>query len=185
MRIISGKYKGYRLNQPHFDPTRPTTDFAKEALFNVVNNYFNFDNIKMLDLFAGTGAISYEFLSRGCTDVTSVELHRKCVDFIKKTSAHLNFEGHKVLQTDVFLFIETCSIAYDVIFAGPPYPLPNLAEIPDLIFKQKMVEAEGWFILEHNPKHNFDNHPHFWNKRQYGTTIFSIFVNEPIGYDER
>jgi 16S rRNA (guanine(966)-N(2))-methyltransferase RsmD len=185
MRIISGKYKGYRLRQPRFEPTRPTTDFAKEALFNIIHHYFHFANIRVLDLFAGTGAISYEFLSRGSTDVTSVELHRKCVDFIKKTSAHLKFEGHTVLQTDVFSFIETCRSTFDIIFAGPPYPLPQLSLLPDLIFEKKMVEGEGWFILEHHPQHHFGQHPHFWAKRQYGTTIFSIFVNEPQGYDER
>ena len=183
MRIISGKHKGYRLNQPHFDPTRPTTDFAKEALFNVINNHFNFDNIKVLDLFAGTGAISYEFASRGCTDITSIELHKKCVEFIKKTSEHLKLEGHKILQMDVFSFIENGRQQFDVIFAGPPYPLPNLASLPDVVFEHHLVEGEGWFILEHNPKYNFEEHPKFWKKRQYGTTIFSIFVNDPLNYE--
>jgi len=184
MRIISGKHKGYRLNQPHFEPTRPTTDFAKEALFNVINNNFNFDNIRVLDLFAGTGAISYEFASRGCEDLTSVELHRKCVEFIKKTSEHLKFEGHKILQMDVFSFIETSRQKFDLIFAGPPYPLPNLSTLPDVVFEHQLVEGLGWFILEHNPKYGFEDHPHFWKKRQYGTTIFSIFVNDPKNYEE-
>ncbi|MCS6819551.1 MAG: RsmD family RNA methyltransferase [Chitinophagales bacterium] len=185
MRIISGKYKGYRLKQPHFEPTRPTTDFAKEALFNVINNYFNFNNLSILDLFAGTGAISYEFLSRGAQEVTSVEIHRKCIEFIKQTSRHLNFSGHHIIQADVFQFLQLQKKTYDIIFAGPPYALPELPQLPDIIFEKQLVEGEGWFILEHNPQYSFDLHPHFWKQREYGTTIFSIFMNQPQGYDER
>ena len=178
MRIIGGIHKGYKLHQPMLEPTRPTTDIAKEALFNGLDNYFNFDNIKFLDLFGGTGNISLEFGSRGCTDITTVELHSKAIEFMTKTSEKLELEGHKILQMDVFDYIENCRQTYDIIFAGPPYKLPNLASIPDLIINKGLIEGQGWFVMEHDPKYNFDNHPHLWKRRNYGQTNFSIFVNE-------
>lgn len=177
MRIIGGIHKGYKLNQPMLEPTRPTTDLAKEALFNILDNYFNFDNIRFLDLFGGTGNISLEFGSRGCTDITTVELNTEAIKFINKTSEKLGFTGHRILQMDVFDYIENCRESFDVIFAGPPYKLPNLAMIPDLIIQKGMIEGEGWFILEHDPKYNFDTHPNLWKRRNYGQTNFSIFTN--------
>ncbi len=177
MRVIGGRLKSIRFEPPKNIPTRPTTDFAKEGLFNVLNNYFDFESIKMLDLFGGTGSISYEFHSRGCTDITTVEIFPKCADFIKQTAQKHNMTGLKVLKMDVFKFIETANQKYDVIFAGPPYPLPNLNTIPDQIFQYGLLEGEGWFILEHNPNHNFEQHKHFYRSRNYGTTIFSIFTN--------
>jgi 16S rRNA (guanine(966)-N(2))-methyltransferase RsmD len=177
MRIIGGKFKANRFQPPQNIPTRPTTDFAKEGLFNVLTNSFNFENIKFLDLFGGTGSISYEFASRGCKDITIVEIYPKCAAFIKKTVAELKIEGMTVLQQDVFMYIANCRKQFDVIFAGPPYPLSNLATLPDLIFEHKLIEGEGWFILEHNPNHNFELHPNFFKYKNYGTTIFSIFVN--------
>jgi len=177
MRIISGKYKARQFHPPQNIPTRPTTDFAKEGLFSFINNYYNFENIKMLDLFGGTGSISYEMASRGCKDISTVEIFPKCANFIKKTIEELKIEGIQVFQMDVFKFIETAHQQYDLIFAGPPYPLPNLATIPDLIFEHNLVEGEGWFIMEHNPNHNFEQHPHFEMSKNYGTTIFSIFTN--------
>lgn len=179
MRIIGGRLKGIRFEPPKNIPTRPTTDFAKEGLFNTINNSYNFDNIVVLDLFGGTGSIAYEFASRGCTDITTVEIFPKCADFIRKTASAHQLSAIKVVQSDVFNFIESNHRQFDVIFAGPPYPLPNLATIPDLIFKHNMVEGEGWFILEHNPNHNFEAHPHYWKSKNYGTTIFSIFLNQP------
>ena len=178
MRVIGGKLKAIRFEPPKNIPTRPTTDFAKEGLFNTLNNNFNFDNIKVLDLFGGTGNISYEFASRGCTDITTVEIFPRCADFIKKTALQHQLKAINVLQMDVFRFIQTAHQQFDVIFAGPPYPLPNLNTIPDLIFQHQLVEGKGWFILEHNPNHNFEKHPHFFKSKNYGTTIFSIFVNE-------
>jgi 16S rRNA (guanine966-N2)-methyltransferase len=178
MRIIAGKHAGYVLKQPFFEPTRPTTDIAKEALFSVIDNYYNFENIKFLDLFGGTGNISYEFASRGCVDITTVELHTQCVEFIQKTSAKLELENHKIMQMDVFQYINNCRESYDVIFAGPPYKLTNLASIPDIIIERKLIEGLGWFVLEHDPHYNFDDHPHLWKRRKYGQTNFSIFVNE-------
>lgn len=177
MRIIGGEHKGYVLKQPKFKPTRPTTDIAKEALFNVIENYYNIENIAFLDLFAGTGALSYEMGSRGCTDITSVELFAPCYNFIKKTSTKLGLNGHNILNMDIFKYIPSCQRQFDLIFAGPPYPLETIPDIPGLIFEHKLVEGAGWFIMEHNPKHNFKNHPNFWKKKNYGQTIFSIFVN--------
>lgn len=179
MRVIGGKLKGLRFEPPKNIPTRPTTDFAKEGLFNTLNNSYNFENIKVLDLFGGTGSISYEFASRGCTDITTVEIFARCAAFIKQTVAQQKLSGIKVLQMDVFDFVKTSPEKFDVIFAGPPYPLPNLNTIPDLIFENNLVDGEGWFILEHNPNHNFEQHPHFYKSKNYGTTIFSIFTNSP------
>jgi 16S rRNA (guanine(966)-N(2))-methyltransferase RsmD len=180
MRIIGGTLKAIRFQPPQDIPTRPTTDFAKEALFSVIDNNYNFDNIKVLDLFGGTGSITYEFSSRGCTDITCIEIFPKCANFIKKTVEELKLKGVKVLQMDVFDFIRNNSASYDVIFAGPPYPLQNLDTIPDLIFEHKLVEGLGWFILEHNPDHNFEKHAHYFKCKKYGTTIFSIFVNDVV-----
>lgn len=184
MRIIGGKWKSLNLKVPKFEPTRPTTNIAKEALFNVLNNYFNFDNIRFLDLFAGTGQLTFEFASRGCTDITSVEMHSKCVDFIEETKEKLEAEGIRVFPIDVFQFIENTQEKFDVIFAGPPYPLPTLDTIPDKIFEHDLVEGRGWFILEHNPLHDFRAHPHFYKRKKYGQTIFSIFVNKPETQDD-
>ncbi|MES2622108.1 MAG: RsmD family RNA methyltransferase [Bacteroidota bacterium] len=178
MRIIGGRLKGIRFEPPKNIPTRPTTDFAKEGLFNILQNSFNFENVKMLDLFGGTGSISYELASRGCKDITTIEIFPRCADFIKKTVQQHQLSAIKVLRMDVFKFIETAHQKFNLIFAGPPYPLPNLDTIPDLIFQYKLLDGQGWFILEHNPDHNFEKHPHFLRSKNYGTTIFSIFVNE-------
>jgi 16S rRNA (guanine(966)-N(2))-methyltransferase RsmD len=179
MRVIGGRLKSIRFEPPKNIPTRPTTDFAKEGLFNILNNNFDFDSIKVLDLFGGTGSISYEFNSRGCEDITTVEIFPKCADFIKKTVEQHKMQGVKVLKMDVFRFIETAHQKFNVIFAGPPYPLPNLNTIPDLVFEHALLDGDGWFVLEHNPNHNFEKHPHFFKSRNYGTTIFSIFMNNP------
>lgn len=178
MRIIGGRWSGRKFHPPANIPTRPTTDFAKEAMFNMLDTYYNFDNVKYLDLFGGTGSLSFEFASRGCTDITTVERFPKCTQFINKTISELGIEGMKVLQMDVFVYIEQCRTKFDIIFAGPPYALETLDTIPDLIFEKEMIDGEGWFILEHNPNHSFEKHPHFWKMKSYGSTKFSIFRNE-------
>ena len=179
MRIIGGTYGGYRFTPPKKTPARPTTDIAKEGLFNILNNAFYFEDVRFLDLFGGTGSISYEFASRGCTDITLVEKDTGNIRFIHKTFEVLNtdFEPN-ILQMDVFNYISHCEQNYDVIFAGPPYALQKLNSIPDLIFEHKLLAPEGWLILEHNPNHHFDEHPRFLRKRNYGSTIFSIFEGE-------
>ncbi|MFK7979167.1 MAG: RsmD family RNA methyltransferase, partial [Saprospiraceae bacterium] len=149
---------------------------AKEGLFNVINNSFYFDEIKVLDLFGGTGNHSYEFISRGCEDVTYVDKFGGCVSFVKKTASILDIEDKiNIVRADVFKFIERANQKYDYIFAGPPYPLPTLATIPDKIFENDLLAEKGWFVLEHNPNHDFENHPRFDNMRTYGKTYFSIF----------
>lgn len=177
MRIIGGKFKGRRFNPPADNwPTRPTTDFAKEALFNILNNHLDFEEILVLDLFGGTGNHSYEFISRGCTDVTYVDKFAACVQFVKKTAQQLHIESElKIYQMDVFKFIDVATRQYDYIFAGPPYALPTIDSIPDLIFEKNLLLPDGWFVMEHNPHHDFTNHPHIFDIRHYGKTIFSFF----------
>jgi 16S rRNA (guanine966-N2)-methyltransferase len=177
MRIISGKFKGRRFNPPADNwPTRPTTDFAKEGLFNILSNQFDFEDLKVLDLFGGTGNHTYEFISRGSTDVTYVDRHTPAIDFVRKTAQLLKIEPHlRIIPSDVFRFIEKTNEKYDYIFAGPPYALGTLDTIPDKIFEYNLLKPEGWFVLEHNPHHDFTQHPHFQTARNYGKTIFSIF----------
>ena len=179
MRIIGGKFKGRKFFPPAKNwPTRPTTDFAKEGLFNIINNYYYFDETKMLDLFGGTGNHGYEFISRGCLDVTYVDKFPGCINFVTKTAKTLDIEDKiNIVKADVFKFIEYSTFQYDYIFAGPPYGLGTMDMIPDLIFKKDMVKPKGWFIMEHNPNHEYENHPNFWQVRKYGKTNFSFFKN--------
>jgi 16S rRNA (guanine966-N2)-methyltransferase len=180
MRIISGKFKGRRFHPPADNwPTRPTTDFAKEGLFNILNNQIDFEEVKFLDLFGGTGNHSYEFISRGCRDVTYVDKFVGCVKFVIQTAKLLGIENElKIKHMDVFRFVEYTSEQYDYIFAGPPYGLPTIDTIPDLIFEKKLLLPDGLFVMEHNPNHDFLEHPHLVDVRNYGTTIFSFFKTE-------
>lgn len=177
MRIISGKFKGRRFTPPadHW-PTRPTTDFAKEGLFNILNNILDFEASKVLDLFGGTGSHSYEFVSRGCENVTYVDKFPDAVRFVRKTSQTLGIEPSlRIYQMDVFRYIQHCTEQYDYIFAGPPYGLPTIDTIPDLIFEKNLLLPDGIFVMEHNPNHDFLNHPYLADVRNYGKTIFSFF----------
>lgn len=179
MRIIGGKFKGRRFSPPADNwPTRPTTDYAKEALFNILNNRIDFEAVKVLDLFGGTGSHSYEFISRGCTDVTYVDKFAGCVQFVRKTAQALGIESSlKIVPMDVFRFIEHTTERYDYIFAGPPYALPTIDIIPNLIFEKNLLLPEGLFVLEHNPHHDFVSHPNCFELRSYGKTLFSFFAN--------
>lgn len=177
MRIISGKFKGRKFIPSAKNwPTRPTTDFAKEGLFNILQNNFDFEELKVLDLFGGTGSHSYEFISRGCTDVTYVDNFGAAVAFVKKTAEILDIKDVlKVFKSDVFKFIKNHPLQYDYIFAGPPYPLSEMEAIPNWIFEHELLKPEGWFVLEHSGIHDFKDHPNYQNERKYGKAIFSIF----------
>lgn len=159
---------------PH---TRPTTDIAKEGLFNILQNNLEIDELKVLDLFGGTGCISYELASRGAPDITIVEKDDKMYDFIKKTSAELGFQNFKVMKSDVFRFLESAATQYDFIFAGPPYALTTIDELPVKMFEKNLLKPGGWFVLEHTPRNDYKKFAHYKTERNYGTTIFSIFIN--------
>jgi 16S rRNA (guanine966-N2)-methyltransferase len=179
MRIISGSLGGRRIQPPANMPhTRPTTDIAKEGLFNIIQNQLDFEDLKTLDLFGGTGAITYELASRGVTDLTIVEKDPKMFEFIKKTAEQLRIEGLKTVRSEVFRYIDECSIAYDFIFAGPPYALTTIDDIPRKIFEKGLLKPGGWFILEHTPRNDYKGFPYYRWERNYGTTIFTLFVNE-------
>jgi len=175
MRIVGGLLKGRRFNPPRGLPVRPTTDFSKESIFNILGNQFDFEEIKALDLFAGTGNISYELASRGCKDITSVEKDRDCNRFIGKTAAEMGIESIEIVQDDVFAFLRNCSDQYDLIFADPPYTVNNPGEIAELVFENNLLKENGIFILEHQPKLSFEKHQRFVQQRKYGSSIFSIF----------
>jgi len=177
MRIIGGELGRRRINPPASMPhTRPTTDIAKEGLFNILENNFDIVELKTLDLFGGTGNISYELASRGAKDLTIVEKDPKMYEFIKKTAVELKLENFKVIKTDVFKFIEQSPEKYDFIFAGPPYALGNIDDLPKLIFEKGLLNPKGWFVLEHTPRNNYKGFPFYTTERNYGTTIFSIFI---------
>lgn len=178
MRIISGKYKSRRIDVPHNITARPTTDFAKEGLFNLLNNQIDFEDIDVLDLFAGTGSISLEFVSRGAKNVTSIEKSDLHCNFIRKTCKMLDIINLTLIKGDVFRYIETSNKRFDVIFTDPPYELQTLSDIPDLIFKNQLLKSEGIFILEHSAKNHFENHPNFSHHRNYGNVNFTFFKNK-------
>ena len=176
MRIITGKYKGRHFDIPRSFKARPTTDFAKENIFNVLIQYVDFDEATALDLFSGTGSITLELLSRGCQQVVSVELDRDHHRFICDCLAKL--DGHNAclpLRGDVFRFIKGCKQQFDFIFADPPYALKELSTLPDLIFDKQLLKPDGLFVLEHGKDNDFAQHPQFVEHRQYGSVNFSLF----------
>ncbi|MFV0418546.1 MAG: RsmD family RNA methyltransferase [Dysgonomonas sp.] len=176
MRIISGKYKGRRFDPPKSFKARPTTDFAKENLFNVLNNEIEWEETTALDLFGGTGSISFELVSRGCPKVVCVEKNFNHASFIEKTKEMLRIQSELVLfKMDVFNYLEHCKEQFDLIFADPPYDLKNLAEVPRLVFERDLIREGGVFILEHPREYDFSDLPLFQNKRVYGSVNFTIF----------
>lgn len=179
MRIISGKYKGRRLIAPKNLPVRPTTDMSKESLFNILNNHFHFDELRVLDLFAGTGNISYEFASRGSSEIVCVDGNLGCINFIKKTSKEFDF-GITTIKSDVFKFLEKHKGNYDVIFADPPYDMPQeeFEKIIKLIFENHLLEEEGMLIIEHSKYTLLDHLENFSFQKNYGGSVFSFFDNE-------
>ena len=176
MRIISGKYKGRRISPPKGLPVRPTTDMSKEALFNVINNHFSFESLKILDLFAGTGNFSYEFASRGSAPITSVDGDFGCVKFIKQVAAEYDF-NIAATKSDVFKFLERNNASFDIIFADPPYALDQkiFEKIVLLIFEKNTLNDDGMMIIEHSKYTKLDHMDNFSFKKTYGGSIFSFF----------
>lgn len=175
MRIVGGKYKGRKIEVSRSFDSRPTTDFAREALFNILNNHFDFENIKVLDLFGGTGSISLEMASRGCTDIDLVDINNNAVRYIDKIADNMSIKAIHTVRMDVFRFIPVCKKKYDIIFADPPYDLRRLDELPGLIFSNDLLIDEGWFILEHGKEHNFNKSPEWFDERRYGSVHFTFF----------
>ena len=175
MRIIRGKYGRRRFDVPHNITARPTTDFARENIFNVIENLIDLEGKTALDLFAGTGAVSYELLSRECAGVTAVEKASTQLNFIRKVKEQLGDENLRIVRGDVFKFIHTCTEKFDFIFADPPYDLPNFGEIPELILNSQMIKEGTLIVIEHSSKFDFSGLPHFLEHRAYGSVNFSIF----------
>lgn len=175
MRIIGGDMKGFRFEPPRNIPARPTTDFAKEALFNILNNNFYFDEVSFLDLFAGTGSISYEMYSRGCRSITMVDMSPISINFIRKTCEKFHIENVEIIQDDVLHYIPNSWKKFDLIFAGPPYAMAEIDSIPQRIRDAGLLRENGWFILETSPRHDFREDKNLINLKTYGQTHFWIF----------
>ncbi|WP_395632634.1 16S rRNA (guanine(966)-N(2))-methyltransferase RsmD [Flavobacterium sp.] len=183
MRIISGKYKGRRITPPKNLPVRPTTDMSKEALFNVLNNHFNFSELKILELFAGTGSISYEFASRGCSPILCVDGDMGCVNFIKKTAKEFDFDI-TAIKSDVFKFLEKHKGNYDIIFADPPYGMSQkeFEQLIEMIFENELLDEEGMLVVEHSKYTKLDHMANYSFQKNYGGSVFTFFEFE--GNDE-
>ncbi|MEG1612477.1 MAG: RsmD family RNA methyltransferase [Alistipes sp.] len=175
MRIISGIYRGRAINPPKNLRARPTTDFAKENLFNILNNLVDFEQTNVLDLFAGTGSISYEFASRGAKSVTSVEINTVHYNFIKQTAAQLGIENLYAVKANVFLYLKSCTKQFDLIFSDAPYDLEGSEEVVKQVLNGGLLSPEGIFIFEHSEKQDFSAYAEFWQLRSYGSVQFSMF----------
>ncbi len=175
MRIIGGKYRGRRIDPPAGFKARPTTDFAREGLFNILYNRIDFESSSILDLFSGTGSISYEFASRGAFSVHLIEKDLKHISAIRKIIKEIGFENIKPVHIDVKAYLKTCSVKYDVVFADPPYDLSWLKELPDLVTQSGIIKEDGFFILEHPRSNSFKDHKLFFEHRNYGGVNFSFF----------
>lgn len=175
MRIIRGTHRGRQVIVPKSLPVRPTTDYAKEGLFNILEHTFDFEGLEVLDLFAGTGSISFEFASRGCKAVTAVDKHMQCIDFITKTAKKLAFGNIRAIRMDVFKFIKSNRKPYSLVFADPPYALDRIPEIPELVLNKNILYHGAWLVLEHPGIHDFSESRFFLKKRKYGGVSFSIF----------
>jgi len=176
MRIVAGKFRSRRINAPNNLPVRPTTDMAKEALFNILNNSYHFEDLSVLDLFAGIGSISFEFASRGCTDITAVDAHFGCIKFLEKTSNELEIDL-KTIKSDVFSFLERSTQSFDVIFADPPYDMEadKFIKLCNDVFDRNLLKPDGTLIIEHGKQTVLSEHPKFDSARKYGGNVFSFF----------
>ncbi len=175
MRIIGGKQRGKQIPPPKNFTARPTTDFAKEGLFNILTNMYDLEDVSVLDLFSGTGSISYEFASRGCRDITAVEMNINHSGFIKSTAASFGFGAIRVVRHNVFDFLNICRLQYDIIFADPPYEIEGLEGIPGKLLSLSLLKEGGIFVFEHPAAYNFEKHPNFIKERKYGNVHFSFF----------
>lgn len=178
MRIISGTYRGKQIRPPKNFKARPTTDFAKEGLFNILQNLYDPEDLDVLDLFAGTGSISYEFASRGARSVLTIEIEQSYYNFIRATSRELEMDMVSVIKGDVFRYLKKPYQSFDIIFADPPYDHPLLETLPDLVFDSEILAKGGQFILEHPGTFSFTSHNHFLDQRKYGGVNFSFFGRE-------
>ena len=176
MRIISGRFKGQKFNPPVNLPYRPTTDIAKSGLFNIIANQWDFEEVILLDLFTGTGSISYEFASRGCKDITSIDAHPDVVKYVRSMRDKLNIRTMDVMQSDAMKFLKSVTRKFNFIFAGPPYAYPYIPEIPQVVFERSILSEGGWLVVEHNDLLSLDHLPYFSTKRNYGSTVFSFFT---------
>jgi len=176
MRIIAGSLRGRRLNPPANLPVRPTTDMARESLFNILNNYVDYEECTVMDLFAGTGAVSLEFVSRGVKNVTSIDINNACTEYIKTAARQMNVDNIHVVRADVFDLLKRAYKKFDIIFADPPYALQDLPKLPDIVFGSDVLNEDGIFILEHPKEFSFEEHPHFWQHRAYGKVNFNFFA---------
>ncbi len=183
MRIIRGEYRGRTLNIPKNLPVRPTTDFAKEALFNILENTIDLTQIRFLDLFAGTGSISYEMASRGCRHITSVDLNTQCIKYMNLVKQQLDIKCLQVVRSDALRFLSQCRQPYDLIFADPPYEMPGIEILPAGVINSSCLKEGGTFIFEHARKYNFHEHPEFIDHRSYGSVNFTFFL-KPIDRDQ-
>jgi 16S rRNA (guanine966-N2)-methyltransferase len=181
MRIVSGKFKGKTFIPPKGFNARPTTDFAKEGLFNILLNNFDFEEIEVLDVFAGTGSISFEFASRGTKRIDLVELNHQHLKFISKIRNELDLKQIHTIQGNAFQFLKACNYKYDIIFADPPYEMDGIEMIPALVFEKNLLKDDGWLILEHSASYSFETHARFHKMRNYGSVHFSIFRTEGSG----
>ena len=175
MRIIGGTLRGKAIMPPSGYAARPTTDYAKEGLFNTLVNELDFESVSMLDLFSGTGSISYEAASRGCTDIISVEMNPSNARFIKQTVASLGIKGMQVVHHNVFDFLTICTKKFDFVFADPPYAIDNLAGIPEKIFSADILNEGAMLVMEHPGTFSFKDHPYFVKEKKYGNVHFSYF----------
>jgi len=175
LRIIGGRYKRRILRPPARLPVRPTTDLAKEALFNLLNNRIDFEAIRVLDLFAGTGSISFEFASRGALSVVAVDKHPSCIRFIQNTAEELNLSNLHAVRSEAFRFLGFCHPGLDLVFADPPYDMQEKGRIADLVFERQILSEDGWLVVEHGEGREFVGHPHLVEQRKYGRVHFSFF----------
>ena len=180
MRIITGKYRGRHFEVPRTFKARPTTDCAKENIFNVIRGYIDLDGATALDLFAGTGSISLEMLSRGCSSVISIEADRDHAAFIKRCMEKIGAKENILIRTDVFRFLKSCHQQFDFIFADPPYALPELPQIPSMVMEAGLLAPEGIFVFEHGKHNDFSSSPFFVEHRAYGSVNFSLFRNNSV-----